>query len=131
MYAEEYGTDWERLDEREVYRRAFALGIAESLGEDHPGELERLLDQAQSAYDEGIVELAYEEGRNRARKRSTEAEEDDEETIWEDEVDEWVDEMVEVRVPDSLPPAVERLALLDRHEDRLDRIRLPSLLLRR
>lgn len=130
MYAAEYGTDWERLDEREVYRRAFALGIAESLGEEHPGELARLLDQVQSAYDEGIVELAYEEGRNRASKRAAEPEED-EETIWESEVDEWVDEMVEVRVPDSLPPAVERLTMLDRHEDRLERIRLPSLLLRR
>lgn len=130
MYAAEYGTDWERLDEREVYRRAFALGIAESLGEEHPGELARLLDQVQSAYDEGIVELAYEEGRNRASKRAAKPEED-EETIWESEVDEWVDEMVEVRVPDSLPPAVERLTMLDRHEDRLERIRLPSLLLRR
>lgn len=131
MYDEEFGTDWEELDEQETYRRAFALGVSTSLGNDHPGELDRILDEATSVYHEGIIELAFEEGKNRGQKRDAEDAETDSEAVWESEIDDWVDELVEIQAPDSLPPALDRLGALDPPGDGLDRVRLPRFLLRR
>lgn len=131
MYDDEFGTDWEELEEVEIYRRAFALGVSESLGSEHPGELNRLIEQASTVYQEGIVELAYQEGKNRGQRREDESRSPDAESVWEAEIDDWVDELVEVQAPDSLPQSLQRFAALDPPGDGLDRVRLPRLLLRR
>ena len=36
LYEREYGTDWTTLDKDEATERAYALGVAESLGEGRP-----------------------------------------------------------------------------------------------
>lgn len=67
MYERTFGTDWEDVDHEEALRRAFAVGVAESLGEPAPeGELDRLKGQVSGRYGQSLVELAYDEGRNQA-----------------------------------------------------------------
>lgn len=69
MYERTFGTDWETLADRdEALRRAFALGVAECLGEDHPDELERIADAVETTYDRRFVDLAYRKGRQRVRQ---------------------------------------------------------------
>ncbi len=67
MYERAFGTDWERIDDREeVVRRAFALGVAARLGD--PGELERLESQTETSYAQSFVDLAYQKGETRREK---------------------------------------------------------------
>lgn len=68
MYAERYGTDWTSLPHDEVVERAFALGVAATLGEVDQQEYERLLAEfdGYDAYDRSLVELAFREGRSEA-----------------------------------------------------------------
>ncbi|RKD93883.1 hypothetical protein [Halopiger aswanensis] len=69
MYERTFGTDWDTLENRdEALRRAFALGVAECLGEAHPDERERLADAVETAYDRRFVDLAYRKGRQRVRQ---------------------------------------------------------------
>lgn len=71
MYERTFGTDWDALDDRdEAIRRAYALGVAERLGDDNPKELDRLTSEAQTAYDEQFVTLAYRTGRTHAAEVS-------------------------------------------------------------
>ena len=63
MYERTFGTDWETLENRdEALRRAFALGVAECFGEDHPDELERLTAALGTSYDRQFLDLAYRKG---------------------------------------------------------------------
>ena len=67
MYERTFGADWEELGREELLRRAFAVGVAESLDQPVPeGELDRLKAQVSGRYGESLVELAYDEGRNQA-----------------------------------------------------------------
>jgi hypothetical protein len=67
-YDRTYGTDWESLTADEAVERAYAIGVAERLGEPDREELERLYASVDSNYDRSMVELAYEQGRNEARE---------------------------------------------------------------
>ena len=70
-------------DTREaVLRRAYALGVASVCDDPEPGEYDRLKRDAPGAYDESIVELAYEEGRARALDLEAEAKIKSDEEIW-------------------------------------------------
>ena len=69
MYDRTFGTDWDTLENRdEALWRAFGLGVAECLGEDYPGELDRVSDAAETNYDRSFAELAYQKGRQHVRQ---------------------------------------------------------------
>lgn len=101
MYEDTFGTDWTDLDDREeAVRRAFALGVAARLGERHPGELDRISRAVGSTYDRSFVELAYHEGRDKAKDVVPEADSDEE--VWAELVE------GETRIdPDKRPDADE------------------------
>ena len=65
-YDAEYGRDWDALDRDEATERAYALGVAEKLGEFDRDELEAVYGEMDTSYDESMVELAYREGRREA-----------------------------------------------------------------
>jgi hypothetical protein len=67
-YERTYGTDWETLDRDAAVERAYALGVAATLGESHPGELEAVRAEVDTAYDRSVVELAFDEGRAESRQ---------------------------------------------------------------
>jgi hypothetical protein len=85
MYDRTFGTEWDELTREEAVRRAFALGVAEGVGNRRPDEVERVMEAFPSAYDRSLVELAYDEGRTKARAAATEA--DDPEAVWNELVD--------------------------------------------
>ncbi len=93
----EYTTD-------EVLERAYALGVASVCGTPDEGAYDRLKNRSPDAYDESIVELAYDEGRAKALELET-ADEDNE-TIWNRLVEETLAEPGTADRPDrpeSLP----------------------------
>ena len=129
MYASEYGTDWAEIDVDEAIERAYALGVGETLGEGHDGELGRLLDVAGTAHDRAMVRLAYDKGRNRGREAT--GGDDRPETVWSDLVNDEEREPVAIERDRDLPRALRSLPLLEPPGDGLDRVRLPRFLLRR
>lgn len=78
---------YDRIDDdgeyatNEVLERAYALGVASVCGDPEEDAYDRLKANSPDAYDESIVELAYEEGRANALKLEPEV--DDSETVWE------------------------------------------------
>jgi hypothetical protein len=66
LYEQKYGTDWDTLDKDAATERAYAIGVAEKLGEYNREELEAIYDQIDTAYNQSMVELAYSEGRQEA-----------------------------------------------------------------
>lgn len=129
MYDDEYGTDWGEIDTDEAIERAYALGVAETLGETHDDELKRLVDAVNSAHDRSLVRLAYDKGRSRGMSAQPETEDD--QSVWSDLVNEEERRRVTVSDPRELPPSLRSLPLLDPPRDDLDRIRLPKFLTRR
>jgi hypothetical protein len=133
MYEDSYGTDWKSLDRDDAMGRAFALGVAASLGHHHSEEYDRIIDEMETAYNRSIVELAYEEGKNKAKKQkhSGDAGDDD---VWSDLVEgEKVtveeDEVPTGSGPNSLPSALDKSSLLDRPmQNDLDRVEKPDFL---
>lgn len=81
-YNRTYGTDWETLDVDEAVDRAYALGVAASLGESHPDELEAVHDEMESAYDRSVVELAFDEGKTEGRETDADAGESGDKQVW-------------------------------------------------
>lgn len=128
MYAAEYGTDWETLTADEAIERAYALGVALTLGERHADELDRLIGAAGTADDRALVRLAYDKGRSRGRTARTEA--SDAEDAWASVVNDEEREPVEIKDERELPPALRQLPLLRGPGDGLARVRLPRFLLR-
>lgn len=63
-YEHSYGTDWDTLDVDAAVDRAYALGVAASMGEYLPDELESIRDEVGSVYERSVVDLAFEEGKN-------------------------------------------------------------------
>lgn len=130
MYEDEFETGWETLDREELLERAFALGVEASLGQHDAEELERLRAVAASNYDDSLIELAYTEGRNRARQ--FEAREYDRTEIWDELVaDDSVDggdRDAERDVPTGLPDSLARVDPAGPPDDGLDRVRLPAFL---
>lgn len=133
-YERVYGTDWETLEETEAMERAYALGVAASLGEYHPDELDAIRQEMDTAYQRSVVDLAFDEGRNEAR----EVDLPDEETkanAWTALVE---GESVTVdadEVPtggrEGLPEAIDRVEALDLPDiDSTDAVDLPDFLKR-
>ncbi|MFW6435473.1 MAG: hypothetical protein ACOCY1_03755 [Halovenus sp.] len=128
-YERVYGTDWGELDEDEAINRAYALGVAASLGEYHREELEAIRDEMTTAYSRSVVDLAFDEGKNEGR----EVESEEEETVWNELV---IDEKVTIDPDETptggrtgLPEAVDRVDVLDRPErDSTDVLDLPEFL---
>jgi hypothetical protein len=131
-YAREFDTDWDTLDKDEATERAYAIGVAERLGEYNREELERVYAAMGSAYQKSMVELAYDEGRNEAAEvaQTTDA---DESALWNDLVTGEKTYIDEDEVPtggrDGLPEALEPSELLDRQDvDSTERIDKPDFL---
>lgn len=76
-YERRYGYDWDALDRDDATERAYALGVAERLGERDRDELERIYTAMSTNYDRSLVEVAFEEGRNEARELARAADEAD------------------------------------------------------
>lgn len=72
LYEERFDTDWDTLDRDEAMVRAFALGVAASLGEPNEDEFEAIQAEMGTNYDASIVELAYKEGKGKTKKRMQE-----------------------------------------------------------
>jgi hypothetical protein len=79
LYEQRFDTDWDDLDRDEAMERAFALGVAASLGDRNVEEFQAVKAAMDTNYDTSIVELAYEEGKQKAtkRQRKSEASNDD------------------------------------------------------
>ncbi|WP_424001356.1 hypothetical protein ACOZ4I_16155 [Haloarcula salina] len=117
LYEREFDTGWDDLDKDEATDRAYAIGVAERLGEFNREELEAIYAEMNSAYHKSMVELAYDEGRNEA-KRAAETTSADREALWNDLVTGETVYIDEDDVPtggrDGLPSALEKSELLDR-----------------
>lgn len=129
-YSRAYGP-WDSLEKDEAIERAYALGVAASLGERNPGELDALREEVSSAYDKSVVDLAFEEGRGEAQKIDPDPSEESE-TVWSrlvtnESVRDDSDEM-ETGGQAGLPEALDRIEALDRPErdtiEAVDRIDL-------
>jgi len=134
MYRDAFGTDWDALTVETAIRRAFALGAASVFGERLDGELDRLREVTTVPSDRRMVDLAFDEGKARARGAR-----DDGATTWQavvggdhrfaSDLDDPAPSPRGDRVPDGVPEAVGRLPLLDRAlPDDRERHRLPSFL---
>jgi len=135
MYESEFGTEWDDLDKADALERAFALGVARSLGEPNREEYERVCAATDTTYERSLIELAYEEGRRKASGR-TAAEST---SVWEELVVDTDDVGVDAasgveeprESPDGPPELFSRPAPTTVPEDGLDRVRLPEFLRRR
>jgi len=130
-YERAYETDWDELDEDEAIDRAYALGVAASLGEYHRAELEAIRDEMGSSYNRSLIDLAFEEGKNECREIEPQREE--ETAVWNELV---TGETVTVDPEDrptggrsGLPEAVDRMDALDLPDrDSTDTLELPTFL---
>lgn len=129
MYEEKFGTDWETLSHDELVERAFVLGLSESVDELVPGEYDRILAEAETAYSRNIIELAFSEGKEQGNDRQENGPDDVDDAVSEAEADELLRESQFVE-NGLIPEAVNRIELLDSPGDGLDRIRLPEFLTR-
>ncbi|MDS0282371.1 hypothetical protein [Haloarcula onubensis] len=117
-YEREFDTGWDAMDKDEATTRAYAIGVAERLGESNREELEAIYGEMDSAYHRSMVELAYEEGRNEA-KAATDPDSDDADAVWAELVEGEVRTVDPGDVPDgrdSLPDALDSGELLDRQD---------------
>jgi hypothetical protein len=80
-YEEQFDTEWESLDRDEAMMRAFALGVAASLGERNVSEYNAIHAEMETNYDASIVELAYEEGKAEGKEAQRGTTLDDE-RVW-------------------------------------------------
>ena len=99
LYEDQFDTDWDALDRDEALERAFALGVAASLGERNEEEYQAVAAEMASNYDASIVELAYKEGKNKAARRQRDADASDDDA----ELYRWVlgEELDGVERPDG------------------------------
>jgi len=131
-YEQGYGTEWEALDVDAAVDRAYALGVAASMGEYHPDELEAIRNEVGSAYERSVVDLAFEEGKTEGKEIDTDetAEETD---AWDALVD---DEPVTLDAEDiptggrsGIPEAVDKIDAIERPDlDSTDPIDKPDFL---
>jgi len=97
LYESHFATDWEDVDRDEASRRAYAIGVAEKLGEHNREELEALYEAVETNYARSIVELAYQEGRQEASEVT--AADREKEAVWTDLIE---GETTEIVAPESL-----------------------------
>ena len=118
-YEREFDTEWDSLNKDDATTRAYAIGVAERLGERNREELKAIYAEMDSAYHRSMVELAYEEGRNEA-KAAADPDSDDADAVWAElvrgEVTTVDPEDVPERGRDSLPDALDSGELLDRQD---------------
>ena len=112
MYDRTFGTEWDDLSREDAIERAFALGVAAGVDSPRPQELDRVLEAFPGAYDQSIVELAYDEGRTKALEAKAERDDPDAEAVWTSLVD-GVGTPREAPVPAALPGAIRELTLTD------------------
>jgi len=131
-YKSVHGTGWEHLDTDEAIERAYALGVAASLGEYHPDELEAIRGEMDTSYATSVVDLAFEEGRNDARELDPDPE-TDESAVWDELVEGETVTVDEDDIPTGgqtgLPEAIDRIEALDRADpDSTERVEKPDFL---
>ncbi len=131
-YNQDFDTDWASLDKEDATTRAYAIGVAERLGEFNREELHAIYDEMDSAYHRSIVELAYEEGRNEAQA-AADPDNADGDAVWAELVQGetvTVDpEAIPERRRDSLPDALDSGELLDRQDvDSTETVERPDFL---
>jgi len=116
-YEREFDTGWDSMAKDEATTRAYAIGVAERLGEFNREELEAIYAEMDSAYHRSMVELAYEEGRNEAKAVADDGTDD---AVWaqlvEGETTVVDAEDVPDRGRDGLPEVLDSGDLLDRQE---------------
>jgi len=130
-YEQTYGTDWESLTVDRAMSRAYALGVAASIGEYHQEELEAIRNEMGSAYERSVVDLAFEEGKNEGREHDHE--DDNGTQTWNELVEDDPVTIDPEGVPTGgrtgLPAAVDRIDALDRPApDKNEAVDLPSFL---
>jgi len=131
LYEEKYGTSWTTLDRDEATERAYALGVAESLGEYDREEFEAVHDEMDTAYTKSIVELAFREGKNEGREAAPAGDAD--EAVWDELVE---GETVTVDAEDlptggrdGLPEAVDKFEAIEKPDpDEIDATDRPDFL---
>ncbi|WP_018257005.1 hypothetical protein [Halomicrobium katesii] len=131
LYHAEYD-EWDALDKDEATERAYAIGVAERLGEYNREELEAIYDEMATNYNRSMVELAYREGRQEARA-AVESTDADGDAVWADLVE---GETILVDPDDrptggrdGLPSALDPTELLDRQDvDSTEALDLPDFL---
>lgn len=80
MYDSYFDSD-DDIDAEDAIRRAYALGVASVCSNpDDDAEYEHLRQASPDSYDESLLELAFEEGRAKALKLESKA---DDEEVWE------------------------------------------------
>jgi hypothetical protein len=126
-----YGTDWTTLETDEAVDRAYALGVAVSLGEEHPGELDALRAEMDSASEERAIDLAYDEGHKEGHELPPP--DADEATVWANLVEGETASVDPDDVPtggrDGIPEALGQRGALDRVDlDHRDVVELPEFL---
>jgi len=132
MYEQTYGTDWDSLDRDEAMSRAFAIGVAASLGHNYPEEYDRIVQSMDTSYNRSIVELAFEEGKNKAKKKQYESDDGDD-AVWSELVEGEKVTVEKDEVPtggqNKLPAALDKAKILDRPDhDSRDRVSKPDFL---
>ena len=135
MYEDTFGTDWETLSGDAALRRMYALGVAASLGHAHDDEYRRILRQADTAYARSVLQLAFDEGKQRGRRNRKEL--PDDEKVWDVLVADREAPPASSRATTedrrpkgSVPKAVTRTSVLEFDSDELERLRIPDLLKR-
>jgi hypothetical protein len=142
MYDDRFDNDWtpEEMTREEGVWRAYALGVAAALGDQHPEEYRKLV----TATGRSLVEMAYDEGKTDGASLDSDlAAGDDEDeldfpdretAVWsklityrEEEGDE-IDADTGGRRRDDLPEFLRGLDVDSVGRDDLDRLRLPEFL---
>lgn len=137
MYERAFGTDWRTISDEEAIRRMYALGVSTALGAPNRSEFERIRRHASTAYGRSVLQLSFEEGKQRVARNSGEY--DSKQDLWEALVDEETTPSttgradVEMRKPtdnQGVPEAVGRTGVLDIDRDDFAKLRLPEFLRR-
>ncbi|KAB1198292.1 MULTISPECIES: hypothetical protein [Haloferax] len=137
MYERAFGTDWRTISDEEAIRRMYALGVSTALGAPNRSEFDRIRRQASTAYGRSVLQLSFEEGKQRVARNKGEY--DSKQDLWEALVDEETTPSntgradVAMRKPtdkQGVPEAVSRTGVLDVRRDSFEQLRLPEFLRR-
>ncbi len=132
-YERAYGKDWDSIDKDEAIDRAYALGVAASLGEYHPDELDRIRSEMDTSYNKSVVDLAFDEGKNEAREIDADSDRTESSPVWAELVEGETVTVADDEVPtggrDGLPDAIDKMDALERPEpDKNEAVERPDFL---
>jgi hypothetical protein len=130
-YEQAYGRDWDTLDRDDAVERAYALGVAASLGEYHPDELDAIRDEVDTSYEKSVVELAFDEGKTEAKELKDRA--DGSDPVWGELVEGETVTVEPEEMPtggrDGLPAAIDMSDFLERpDQDSTEPVERPDFL---